>query len=170
MKITKIILVPTLVLFFSSFAFALSDAEIAEIMTTANHAEIDAAKLAKKNAADGSVKDFAEHMISQHEQNLKDNKKVTQDEKIKSKSNDEAKSLKKDAKDHYADLKKKKGLEFDKAYIENQINMHQQLLTDLNDKLIPQAQNPQFKSFLMETKTTVEQHLVKAKEIQSTLK
>lgn len=169
MKKLKIVLFTLIAFMLSSYAFALSDGEIAEIMMTANKAEIDAAKVAKSKASDGSVKDFAHHMIDEHESNQKDGKKITKDEKIKSKSNDEAKNLKKNAKDDLADLKKKKGLDFDRAYIDGQVNMHQQLLSDLDEKLIPQAQNPQFKTFLTETRTHVEQHLAKAKEIQATL-
>ncbi|MFS4461024.1 DUF4142 domain-containing protein [Bdellovibrio sp. HCB2-146] len=169
MKIPNLFLVIMLCMSFASSAWALADQEIAEIMMTANDAEIDAAKLAKSRASSSAVKDFAEHMINEHTNNMKQGKKITKDEKIKAKSNEEAKNLKATAKDQLAELKKKKGADFDRAYIGTQVAMHQQLLTDLETKLIPQAQNPQFKNFLNETKTHVEQHLSKAKEIQSSM-
>ncbi|QDK37267.1 DUF4142 domain-containing protein [Bdellovibrio sp. NC01] len=150
-------------------ALALSDSEIAEIMKTANQAEIDAGKMAKSKASNSEVKDFAKHMVSAHESNMKDGKKVAKKEKIKPENNDTAKDLKKSAKDQMAELKTKKGSEFDKAYIDNQVAMHQQLLNDLDSKFIPQASNAEFKSFLEETRTHVQEHLSKAQQIQSSM-
>ncbi|MEK2645752.1 DUF4142 domain-containing protein [Bdellovibrio sp. BCCA] len=169
MNLFRAVLASLVIVFSAVHAWALSDSEIAEVLMTANEAEIDAGKVAKSKAADKTVKDFAEHMVSEHEENKKEGKKITKDEKISTKSNDTAKDLKKDAKEKLSDLKKRKGKDFDLAYIQNQINMHQQLLTDLEQKYIPQAQNPQFKNFLNETKTHVEQHLAKAKEVEATL-
>lgn len=169
MNLFKAILASLVILFSAVHAWALSDSEIAEVLMTANDAEIDAAKVAKSKASDKTVKDFAEEMVSEHEANEKESKKITKDEKIKAKSNDTAKDLKKEAKEKLSDLKKKSGKDFDLAYIQSQINMHQQLLKDLEQKYIPQAQNTQFKKFLSETKNHVEQHLAKAKEVESTL-
>lgn len=169
MKVKNLALIASLALFAAPHAFALTDAEIAEMVMTANEAEMDAAKVAKSTAADRTVKEFAEHMIDEHKKTMSDGKKVTKEEKIKMKSIDAAKALKKTAKEQLGDLKKKKGIDFDRAYIENQVGMHQQLLDDLNEKYIPQAQNSQLKTFLNETKDHVEKHLAKAKEIQTTL-
>ena len=69
-----------------------------------------------------------------------------------------------------SELKKKKGSDFDKAYIENQVMMHQQVLNDLESKYIPATQNSDFKAFLETTKAHVQEHLTKAQQIQSTLK
>lgn len=150
-------------------AMALSDSEIAEIMKTANEAEIDAGKMAKSRASNSEVKDFAHHMVSEHESNMKDGKKVVKKEKIKMEKSETAKDLKKSAKDQMAELKKKKGSDFDKAYIDNQVAMHQQLLNDLDSKFIPQASNAEFKSFLETTRQHVQEHLSKAQQIQSSM-
>ena len=145
---------------------AITDNQIAEIMKTANMAEIDAAKIAKEKSKDQKVKDFAEHMIVEHKQNDKDAKVLEKKVDIKPKSNDIAKGIKKDAKTELADLKKMSGADFDKGYMKMQIGMHQELLNDLDQKFIPAAQNTHFKEFLQTTRTHVAAHLAKAQEVQ----
>ncbi len=147
----------------------MSDKEIAEIMKTANDAEIDAAKAARSRADNKEVKDFAKHMIDEHEKNNKEAKQVLKKADISPKSNEMAKTLKKDSKEKLSELKKMKGAEFDKAYIDEQVAMHQQLLNDLEQKYIPAAQNPELKAFLEKTKTHVQEHLSKAQQIQQTI-
>lgn len=147
----------------------LTQEEVAEILKTANDAEIDMAQAAKRRAENKEVKEFAKHMEEQHKENNKEAKKVTKKADIDMKNNDTAKSLKKDSKEKLAELKKKKGADFDRAYIENQVQMHEMVLRDLNEKFIPAAQNPEFKAFLETTKTHVQEHLSKAQQIQQTL-
>jgi putative membrane protein len=144
----------------------LTDNQIAEIMQTANMAEVDAAKVAKERGQTQQIKDFAEHMIVEHKQNSKDAKALEKKVDIKPKSNTMAKDLKKDAKMELADVKKLKGLDFDKAYIKMQITMHQQLLNDLDQKLIPAAKNEHFKEYLQTTREHVVEHLSKAQNVQ----
>lgn len=145
---------------------SITDNQIAEIMQTANNAEIDAAKLAKSKATTEQVKTFAEEMMTAHKQNNKDEKDLGKRIDVKAKSNDIAKGLKKDAKVNLADLKKMKGTTFDKAYIKMQISMHQALLNDLDQKFIPAAQNTHFKEYLQTTRAHVAEHLSKAQDVQ----
>lgn len=147
-------------------ADVLNDNQIAEIMKTANMAEIDAAKVAKSKASTEQVKAFAEHMIVEHKQNDKDAKDLAKKESIKPKFNTIAKGIKEDARTEMADLKKLKGTDFDKGYMKMQIAMHQELLNDLDQKFIPAAKNAQFKEFLQTTRTHVAAHLAKAQDVQ----
>jgi putative membrane protein len=151
-------------------AFALSDQEISEIMKTANTAEIDAAKVAQKKASDSTVKDFANQMVKEHEDNLKTVKKVSETENVKMKSSDESKNLKKNASDKLNEIKKKSGKDFDQAYMQMQVDMHKQLLADMESKFIPQAKDPEFKSYLETTKEAVQHHLSEAEDVLSKIK
>lgn len=146
-----------------------SDGEISEVMEEANEATIKAAKLAEKKAASETVRSFAKMMTDVHKQNEKDEKKMSKEAKIKSKSSDMSKSFKKDAKEKLSSLKSLKGEAFDKAYINTEIEMHQKLLTDLEANYIPNAQNPELRSYLEKTKTHTEEHLNQAKKIQESL-
>lgn len=159
----------TAMAFSPTYAATPSDAEIAEVMENANEASINAGKLAERKASNDEVKSFAKMMVDTHKQNEKDSKKVSKSTKIKPKASDMSKDLKKDANEKISSLRSLKGTEFDKAYISSQIDMHQKLLTDLDTNLIPNAQNPEFKSFLEKTKTHVQDHLTQAKRIQESL-
>ena len=150
-------------------AQSVDDAQIAETMKTANEAEVKAAKVAKSKASDSQVRDFANMMITEHEQNMKDAKNIEKKQKISPRSNDMAKDMKKDAGEKMSDLKKNKGTAFDKAYIAQQIEMHQDLLNKLDQSFIPATHNEDFKAYLTTTRGHVAEHLAKAQEIQSNL-
>jgi putative membrane protein len=147
----------------------MTDAKIVKLVRTANDGEIDLAKMAKSKADNKDVKDFAKMMIDEHKKNDKDAKDVAKKANVKPEDSTAAKDLKNMAEGKEKELKKFKGKEFDKAYIDQQISMHQQLLDDLNNKLIPAAQSPDVKTYLEATKAHVEKHLSRAQEIQTSL-
>jgi putative membrane protein len=170
MKLTQLVLAMfTALAFTTAHAATYTDEEITEIMKVANDGEIDAGKIAEKHAVKGDVKDFGKHMVTEHKKNMDENKKVSKDQKIKMKSSDMSKNLQKDTKEKLSSLKKADKSQFDAQYIQLQIDMHQSLLTELDNSLIPSAKNPDLKSFLEKTKTHVQEHLAKAQEIQSGL-
>jgi putative membrane protein len=144
----------------------LSDAEVAHIVKTADEGEIDAAKVAVKKTKNNDVKAFANMMIKEHKENEKETKSIAKKGKFKAKDNDISKDLKKDAKESIAQLKKLKGAEFDKAYMTGQVAMHERVLNDLQTKLIPAAKNADLKAQLEATKTHVESHLAKARDLE----
>lgn len=157
---------------FAAPAFAApNDQEIAEIMKTANEGEIDAAKLAEKHASNPEVKDYAKKMVDEHKANEKEGKDAFKKGDISPKNNDIAKAMKKDTKAKIKALKehKKNTAEFDKAYIDSQVAMHQQLLNDLDSNLIPNAKNEDLKAYLTKTREHVQEHLTKAQQIQSSI-
>lgn len=151
------------------FAADLSDAKIEKIMQTANEGEIKAAKTAKSKATNKDVVGFAKHMIDEHEMNNKEGKKVFKAAKITPEKNEMAEVLETDTKNKISDMKKLKGADFDRAYIESQVAMHQDLLNNLDQKFIPGAENPDLKAFLSKTREHVQAHLEEAKRIQGTL-
>jgi putative membrane protein len=147
----------------------LTDGQIIHIMKTTNEEATDLGKVAKSKADNKYVKEFAVMMIDTHKQSEKDIKEVARKTNIKPVKNETSKNLERDVKTKENDLKKLKGSEFDKAYIDQQIAMHQQLLEDLNSKFIPAAQHQELKTYLETTKTHVQEHLSKAQEIQTSL-
>ncbi len=148
----------------------LTDEQIAEVIQAANAAEIEAAQYAKTHAGKGEVKKFAEHMISAHNDNSKKLSALQTKNQMKPATNSEAQKVTSDAQSMMSDLRNKKKTEFEKAYMQSQVKMHQQLLNDLDQKFIPQARNTEFKNFLQETREHVKEHLSKAESMESTTK
>lgn len=142
-----------------------NDNEIAKIVETVNTGEIKMAEYAKKTSKNEEVKKFAEHMITDHSMNDKkaDALGVTPLENAKSLA------MKKESEDSMNKIISLRGAEFDKAYIADQLKVHEKVLNDLKTNLIPNAKNPDLKAHLEMTAKKVETHIEHAKSIQSTL-
>ncbi len=67
-------------------------------------------------------------------------------------------------------LKRLKGAEFDKAYVDNEVTYHQSVIDALDKTLIPNAKNAQLEDTLVKTRPAFVAHLEHAKQIQQTLK
>jgi putative membrane protein len=144
-----------------------TDGQIVEILTTINEGELDAAKMANKKAAQPEVKEFAKTMMAEHKKNKKDTKDLAKRLKIDIKKSDASKALKADAKNSNKSLKDAEKAGFDKAYIAQQMSMHEKALKTLDENLIPSAKNPDLKAHLERTRASVSTHLSHAQALQS---
>lgn len=149
---------------------ALNDAQIAAIVVTANQVDVDAGKLAEKHGQSKEVKDFGKEMVSDHNNVNKEAKDLAKKLKLKPEDNDTSKSLKDGGKENIAKLKKLKGMEFDKAYIEHEVAYHQQVIDAVTNTLIPNAKNPELKALLEKAGPLFNAHLTHAKSIQQSMK
>ena len=143
-----------------------SDGEILAIVRAANTAEIDAAKLAKDKAQNPQVKQFAQQMIKDHSAM---NAELAKNLELKLLDNDESQRIRQDALDSLEKLKGMQGAQFDKAYIDKQVAMHEEVVSMMQDELIPNAQNPQLKAALDKAAPKVQSHLKAARQIQSAI-
>ena len=64
---------------------------------------------------------------------------------------------------------KSSGTAFDRTYIDAQVREHTQVLSLLDDRLIPHAQNADLTKTLRAVRSKVAGHLEMAKDIQATL-
>jgi len=141
---------------------ALSDEQIAAITDAANSAEIAQAKLAESKSKNADVKRFAAMMIKHHGEAKTKQAKL----KLQPADSSDSTALKADAESTLDTLKKDTGKDFDKAYIDAQVDGHQKVLDALNQKLLPSVKNADLKAYLDEIKPKVEEHLRQAKELQ----
>lgn len=146
-----------------------NDAEITKILHETNEGEIELAKLAKSKSKNEEVKKYADHMIKDHTASNKTGKQLTNKLNIKPVSSEGSKEMKEEGTEKLAELKKLDGKEFDKEYMESQVEMHGEVLSNIDNKLLTSAKNPELKAMLEKTRTTVSQHLDQAKKVQSTL-
>lgn len=147
----------------------LTDADIAAITNAANKGEVDQAKLALQKAKNPKVKKFAQMMVDHHTAAINDQNKLMTSVKITPSSNAQSKQLGDDGATALSSLQNDSGADFDKAYIDLQVNEHQQVLTTLDQKLIPAAQNPDLKAALVAFEPKVAEHLKKAQALQAEL-
>lgn len=146
-----------------------SDPEIANIVVTANTIDIDAGKLAEKKSKNPKVKDFAKEMVKDHTALNHQATQLAKKIKITPKDNATSEGLKTGAKENVANLKKLSGADFDKAYIDHEVEFHQAVLKAIDETLLPNAKNGDLKELLTKARPTIEAHLNHAKQVQSTL-
>ena len=146
-----------------------TDPQIAAIVVTANQVDIDAGKLAKSKAHSKQVKEFAQLMITDHTGVNKSASELVTRLKVKPEGNPTSESLKKGGEDNVAKLKKLKGADFDRAYVDNEVTYHQAVLDALDKTLIPNAKNEELKALMVKVRPAFVAHLEHAKQLQAGL-
>ena len=147
----------------------LTDEQIIMVTDTANMAEIDQAKLAQKKAKHPRVKKYAGMMISDHTKAKNKQKQLVTKLKITAADSTVATTLKTDTSSAMDSMKELASPDFDKAYIDAQIDNHKKLLDALDTQMIPGAQNEDLKKLLEDLRPKVEAHLKEAQDIQGVL-
>lgn len=147
-----------------------NDAQIAGIVVAANTVDIDAGKLAEKTSRSKDVKSFAKLMVADHTGVNKQATALVKKLNVTPEESDISKSLKQGGAANIAKLKKLKGKDFDKAYIDQEVTYHQTVIDALDKTLIPNAANAELKDTLVKVRPAFVAHLEHAKQIQSSLK
>jgi len=146
-----------------------SDPQIAGIVVAANQIDIDAGKLAKSRTKNKEVSRFAQQMITDHTAVNKQAGALVKKLGVKPEASATSKSLKTAARENMANLKSLKDAAFDKAYAENEVAYHQQVLDAIDKVLIPNAKNAELKDLITKVRPAIAAHLEHAKMIQSSL-
>jgi putative membrane protein len=169
MKVSAVVVASVLAVSTAALAQGVNDAQIASIVVTANQVDIDAGKLAASRSSNGDVKKFAQLMVTDHTGVNKQAVDLATKLKVTPQDNPTSQSLKAGGEKNLANLKSLKGAAFDKAYIDNEVAYHQQVLDAVDKVLIPSAQNAELKALLVKVRPAFVAHLEHAKHIQSSL-
>jgi len=169
-KFTSIALAAACLIPVAAAAQAVTDAQIASIVVTANQVDIDAGKLAASTTANADVKKFAELMVTDHTAVNKSAVELVTKLKVTPQDNPTSQSLKSGGDSNLAALKALKGAAFDAAYVDHEVVYHQQVLDAVDKTLIPSAANAELKALLVKVRPAFVAHLEHAKHLQSQLK
>ena len=170
MKVTSFVLAAACLLPAGASAQAITDAQIASIVVTANQVDIDAGKFAASTTANADVKKFAELMVTDHTGVNKSAVELVTRLKVTPADNPTSQSLKSGGESNIAKLRTLKGAAFDTAYIDHEVAYHQQVLDAVDKTLIPGATNADLKALLVKVRPAFVAHLEHAKHLQSELK
>lgn len=151
------------------YAQGVTDAQIAAIVVTANHVDIDAGKLARSTSATRDVKAFADLMVTDHTGVNKSAVELVTKLKVTPEDNPTSQSLKAGGEQNIASLKKLKGAAFDKAYVDHEVVYHAQVLEAMDKTLIPGAKNAELKALLVKVRPAFVAHLEHAKHLQASI-
>ena len=169
MKILPFAVIGALACAVPSTAQTINDAQIASIVVTANQVDVDAGKLAAARASSADVRTFANTMVTDHTGVNKAAVDLATRLKVTPQDNPTSQALKAAGDRNIAALKKLKGKAFDKAYIDNEVAYHQQVLDALDKVLIPGASNEELKALLVKVRPAFVAHLEHAKHQQTAL-
>ena len=147
----------------------LSDPQIAHVAVTANSIDSATGELARTKAQNAQVKEFARTMIRDHGAVNKKAVDLAQRLKVTPQDNDVSRQLQQGAGDARTNLQGKSGAEFDRAYIDREVQYHQAVLDALDQTLIPGAQNADLKALLQQVRPNIAAHLERARGIQGKL-
>ncbi|HEY2376358.1 MAG TPA: DUF4142 domain-containing protein [Gemmatimonadaceae bacterium] len=144
---------------------ALTDPNIVAILDFANESDSAFGAMAVKKTKSADVKKFARLMEGEHHslrlqgQQLAKKLNVTPLPPANFDMPDKQKAA-------MSDLESKSGADFDKAYIDHEVQYHEQLAQTANQALTA-AQNQQLKDLIQKAAPIVQKHLDMAKKIQS---
>lgn len=150
-------------------AQSINDAQIASIVVTANQVDIDAGKVAASRSATDAVKKFAQLMVTDHTGVNKAAVELVTKLKVTPQDNSTSQSLKAGGDKHLARLKTLSGAAFDKAYVDQEVAYHQQVLDAVDTVLIPNAVNAELKALLVRVRPAFVAHLEHARHLQKSI-
>lgn len=146
-----------------------SDENIFALLDEANMADSSAGAIAATKGTAAAVRDFGRRMEKDHHQlraqgaalakKLNVTPAAPSDDPVQPMAQQETSTLNSTA----------KGKDFDKAYIDAEVNAHKAVL-DLATKAAAQTQNAELKNLIQKAAPVIQGHLDKAESIQKTLK
>jgi putative membrane protein len=136
----------------------------------ANNGEIALGKLASTKATNSQVKSFGSQMVKDHQAMMKDAHALMSKVNATADSTwDDAKDLAGDGSEKLKELTdKEKGADWDKNYIESQVDMHQRVLDKLTDAA-KSSTDTSVTNALTKSTAKVQEHLTKAQSIKAGL-
>ena len=147
-----------------------SDANVAAIVVAANNADIAYANMALNKAVSAEVKAFAQRMIADHGGVNKAATDIVTRLGITPVETSISLDLRDKAEVIRDRLRDREGVDFDRDYIDNEIEYHEGLLKTIDETLIPSATNPELREVLRTTRPAVAAHLEHAKRLRPSLR
>jgi putative membrane protein len=145
----------------------LDDAQILGVVKVANETGVATSQLAAQKAMTPEVREYAQDLVQDH---LVTGQHVDQTATSAPPGGSEtATTWIQRANVELESLSAKSGADFDRAYVESQIENHQELLASIERTLLPQADRVAVRQLLESMRTKVGEHLEQARELQQQL-
>ena len=143
----------------------LTDEELLHVARTANLGEVQQAQVAVQRADDFAVLEYAEEMVEDHSEAVSEAQEIEQEEGLVPEPNPVSQVLQNESTQILATLQTASDEEFDLVYMNSQVAVHQEVLTLLEDVLIPEADNVELEDYLLDMREDVQEHLQMAESI-----
>jgi putative membrane protein len=140
------------------------DADFAVAVADGGMLEIALGKMAEKNGTGSAVKKFGRQMVTDHTKAADELKKLAAGKNI-----DLPKEMSEKCQKVKTDLEEKKGKDFDKAYIDQMVKDHKDVVDEFK-KESEKGNDTQISAWAKATLPTIEHHLMMAEDIQKNMK
>ena len=143
--------------------------DLLDILRTAHTIAIRSARLARTRSTNDAIQAYATQIMQDHAAANARVSEMSQRLDLKPEPNPTSRTLISNADHARAGFETKRGDGFDRAYIENEIAFHHQVLDLFDRRLIPAASDSALKSLLATQRSAIEAHLDHANHIQASL-
>jgi putative membrane protein len=138
-------------------------------MNVANTSEIQLSTVATKKASSPLVKQIARKLMTDHTKNRQQVRALAQKLNVSLTPGQGGSVAAADSAAMPADLQAKTGAEFDRAFVQHEIDDHQSNIDKIENQILPSLQNAQIKTYLQQTVTAMQGHLSSLKQVQQKL-
>ncbi|HEX8849752.1 MAG TPA: DUF4142 domain-containing protein [Gemmatimonadaceae bacterium] len=147
-----------------------TEPQILGFTSVANTSEIQEGKLGAQKATNAQVKAFARQLQADHQKMLDEGSQyASKNNVVPDTARDDVRDALKDASDEYKDLTDKKaGKDWDKEFVEKQVDGHQKTLDKLQ-QLEQSTTDTALKAMLTKAAGKVQEHLTKAQDLKKQL-
>ena len=138
-------------------------------MNVANTTEIQLGTVASKKASSAAVKRIARKLVADHSKNRDQVRALAQKLNVSLTPAQGGSVAAADSAAMPADLAGKSGAEFDRAFVQHEIDDHQSNVEKIESQILPSMQDEQIKAYLQKTVTEMQGHLSTLKQVQQQL-
>lgn len=144
---------------------AVAPADIAGIVIALHEAEVQAGNAGRANATSADVRAFAQALVDDHTAALSSARDAFAREGITPAESDTSRALRSNAQTAITNLATYKGAEFDRRFMQSQIDMHRWAVDVLDTALIPSVTRRELRELLQTQRGHVAGHLERAQTI-----
>lgn len=148
---------------------AMTPAAILSELNVANTMEVQLSNLAAKKASSPKVKQVAKKLADDHTKNRTETRALAEKLHVTLAPATAGKGSTAHSVVMPAELEGKSGPEFDRAFVQHEIEDHQSDIDKIQGQMIPAAQNPEVKAYLEKTATAMQGHLASLQAVQRQL-
>lgn len=143
--------------------------EVASTLWAINKTEIETSQLAKNKTISHPILQFATKMYTEHTNAQNQLEKILKENNISRISSADARTIRTETRKIMRMMKKLQGIAFDSTYMDYQINSHKKAIGIINDYILPRVQNPALKTYTLQMKQNIENHLQEAINIRGSI-
>jgi putative membrane protein len=148
---------------------AVSPEAVLSQMNVANTAEIQLSSLAAKKAMSAQVKQIAKKLAADHTKNREQVRALAQRVNVTLTPSQGGSVSAGDGVALPPDLQDKAGADFDKAFVQHEIDDHQANIERIQGQMLPGVQDQQIRSYLQKTVADMQTHLSSLEQVQKQL-